>query len=616
MAIKLPTPSNVPQVGLQQDPGLQIPTTQTGAAIETAGAAISGIGDKLIAADVRTRNRQDTVDRARAIRGFNTAANEELRRIETEEDFSNPATSTDFGAFLKKAQDDTLGSHAGSEDSRAALTQRLEDIRFSVGDKAAVRSVAAQRALVQDSLAADIDNVVLTASQDPTNVEAALKAVETHVNDMGAALTQNEIRDNIQAGQRKVATSAVGAMIASGNIEGAQEFIKKTGSKELLGSEGLLKVQTRIRKFEKELRAGEIAGEQALAKVRAILGDDVPITPEMRLSIAGLSDKRSTPQQKLDGINSALAANDLPPLTPAQTQKALGVEAAETGTDFGKGLTGSAFNVANELANSVSSGLASQEDLNEFASAFAILSRPIQFTNPDTGLIETRILPIPGFITNAARSAGIEQPGQQAAPTTPTNIVPEELQVEEEAAAGGTTIFEKLTQATGPGPGLQRFAGGLPVVGEFFGAENQIQIAKELELASNTLVNVLRRSPRFAETERSELLKQFSVDPKVFSNPGAAQAELTGLDNGLRDRLQEAQGIIDATTTTRQARRIAIDERNAIENFREQLGIPVTVGTVEEANQLPPGTAFFDPAGVLRQVPQAAPIEPEQTGTL
>ena len=69
-----------------------------------------------------------------------------------------------------------------------------------------------------------------------------------------------------------------------------------------------------------------------------------------------------------------------------------------------------------------------------------------------------------------------------------------------------------------------------------------------------------------------------------------------GVNQSLQDRMVDAQRTLQSDVSIEERKR-AMDSVNAIENFRQKLGLPVPVKTEEDVKILAPGTVFITPQG-------------------
>lgn len=614
--VTLPTQSNVPKVGLRSDPGVSIPRSQTGAVLGEVAGFVGGVADSMIAAQARTDNRQDTVDRARSVREFNALANNELRRIETEGDLSTRETTEGFGKFLQENKSRIFGGHAGSEDSRAQLSVRLDDIAASVGDSAAVKSVAAQRALVSDVLAQDLNDAAIRVINNPASVLDELQIIDDSVLEMSSALTPTEARDKADAGKAVLISNAADTMMSQSNIEGVKALLETQGVPEILGQDSMLKLNTRIAKVERDIeqdtRKAQVEAENKLKTAEIVKG--APLTPNERLQLSGLAPSagRQTFQEKTAEIEAVLGK----PLSPTQLEKLAGVDEAEGGGTFGKGFTGIALQTVTDMAPAFGEGLLSPEDERQFASAVSVLKQPTQFTNPDTGVLETRSFPLPAFLTDALRKRGLEETPQTDAVSqfSVTPEAPQELGQEQPAEfapgeidpsdplQGLPTIFDLASTVSGPGASITETLGGLPVVGGQVNAAQVTQARQRIQLLQRDLVKSLQNNPRLQASEREAIEGEIDIEGVFFDNPTAFQNRAKGIDDALRTRVADKMKILSSPGTGKEERISAMRVLNDLESFRIQLGVPPTVKTPEEAASLPVGSQFFDPNGILRNV--------------
>lgn len=581
---------------------------------QVAGAAsnvLGVVGDKLADTEQKIRTRDDTVDRARLKRSFKTLIGTEARRIATEEDLSQTQTGINFSTFINDARDQLLTEHVGSEDSRATLSISLDDLSVQATDSLAIESVTASRDLVEDSIRQEISDIAISVQQNPENVLDSLSAVNEIIDDMGPALSQNEMRDRREAGQQLVLSTAVTSMLDNGNIEGAKNLLETEGISEIVGSGQVLKFATRINKIEREINKGVREGQQAIAKMQTILGPDVEITPAMRLSAAGLSDAGLTETQKIEQINDALIASGQPTMTPQQTQKALGIADTESG-GFGRGIVGRATQTVTDLSQGFANGTLNEEEDRQFRASINVLQQPISFIDPDSGLVQTRVPKLAPFVLEALRKGGFEVTPQQV--MQPQLIVPEEAPLEGEFAEdevtaeqdqleGLPTIFELADTITGPGAIVTEFVGGLPVFGGAVDAAAVTQGRERVKLLQRNLVKALQNNPRLQASERVAIEEEIDITGDFFDNPTAFRNRAKGIDDALKIRVDNMIDILQSPKSGKVERISAMRVLNDLENFRIQLGAPPTMATPEDAAKLPPGTAFFTPDLELRVVP-------------
>ena len=117
-----------------------------------------------------------------------------------------------------------------------------------------------------------------------------------------------------------------------------------------------------------------------------------------------------------------------------------------------------------------------------------------------------------------------------------------------------------------------------------------------VENASRDLIRVLQNNPQFAEGERKALEKELFIGPEIMRSAESYEAKLLGVAQSLSKRRADAQRTL-ATEISGDARKYAMDQIAAIDNFMQNLGIPPVVTTEEEAAALPPGTVFMDAKG-------------------
>lgn len=290
---------------------------------------------------------------------------------------------------------------------------------------------------------------------------------------------------------------------------------------------------------------------------------------------------------------------------------------------FGNSITGRALDILTNDAPAYAAGLLSPEEERRFMSAVTQYTQPTTVPNPVTGILETKAPKLPAFVAQALQQRGIAvptdqppqggmpggmpgvggTPGQVPSVAGPNDGRPNQPRTTAEAAMGGKTIFQMSSDIAGPVPAIGEALSRTPGIGLVVQTPDFIQARRFAELASNDLVRVLQNNPRFAEGERKQIKEELSIDPKLFDTPDAFRNRLIAVDDALAIRAADAFKTINAPGISLEERRRAIDNLNAINNFRQNLGVPPLVKTADEARKLPPGTIFRNPQGAILQVP-------------
>ena len=144
--------------------------------------------DQLAQASNRIMTREETVERARAYTGFESAAAEELRRLTTEGDFSKRETAARYGEFLSKKRDEFVNTHGGRPESQAMLAARLEQSRFKFADAAAAEGLKAEQKLVADTLGMRFNSLTDRAYRTDERLDSLWKEADDAAAEMAPAL--------------------------------------------------------------------------------------------------------------------------------------------------------------------------------------------------------------------------------------------------------------------------------------------------------------------------------------------------------------------------------------------------------------------------------------------
>lgn len=319
--VGLPQAEDVPNAGYSTDPGLRVPEGAFDEGIGDAAPAIAEAGRQISAWADKTATRQDVVERARALNEYNVTVNEELRRIETEEDLSRPEVSSNYGKFILERQNDLLNNYGGTEDGRALLTARLEGVRADVANRAGAMTALAQRKMVQDHLGREISAITSGVISDPSTLTSALTSFDAALDDAAPGLSPEEEETYRQAGYQEITISALQGAMTSGDLAGARRIYETPGVVDMLSPQQQRQYTKAFDDAERE-RTKHIT--DALSKVQAVetvLGR--PATLSERLAIMGIPqrDKKETLSDKLNDMETALGR----PLTPEERNRAVGL---------------------------------------------------------------------------------------------------------------------------------------------------------------------------------------------------------------------------------------------------------------------------------------------------
>lgn len=159
----------------------------------------------------------------------------------------------------------------------------------------------------------------------------------------------------------------------------------------------------------------------------------------------------------------------------------------------------------------------------------------------------------------------------------------------------GPTMFNLANLGTGPVNVTKAFLAKVPIVGEFVpDPSKEIQAGEFIEMATNSLTRALASSPRFAEGERKQIQAQINLLPRFIDRPEAYQERVVGLDEfllSLRDSAYR-KGYMNRSLGVEAVRR-AREQVEEIDRAREFLGAPPRITSMADFQALEPGMPYI-----------------------
>jgi hypothetical protein len=323
---------------------------------------------------------------------------------------------------------------------------------------------------------------------------------------------------------------------------------------------------------------------------------------------------QNTELQKRKGalINSVLSAQAK--VDAAKAKK----EGEKAPGPLGRGSKGDILNNIIEFAPLFQAGSLTPSQENTFMTAVTDYTQPttIEFTDPETGLksMRTQRNQLPLFVSDALNArrpgsapkastvsttggpsiAGGIPTGGGAAVAPALGVTEQTVPAEVYKAASvapKSSFFDLAATGTGFVPvlvaGLARNV-PLDVAGRV-GPEFQ-QSTAMLDSMTNRVVNTLQENPRFAEGERTQILNELKIAPRLFSNKSAYMNQIIALDNVIESIEKKTMGILQQPKTGITARQEATKKLEEIGAVRDLLGIKTrTVTDPEVWKTLPPG---------------------------
>jgi hypothetical protein len=593
-----------PQIGAPR-PLTGALNTPSIAQAEQAVVAPAIVGDLLSNTAERMFRREDAVDRARLFGQFNEEAAAELRRLETEGDLSRPETVQSYSQFLQAKKSELLGAHRGSADSRAALQERFEGIRSTYVGEIAGKSTAAARKLVQDQMQNTLGGLASQAYDAPQSLGDLFATLDDIVDDMGPALSPEEMRAYKIGGSAEIAATAAESMLDHGNIDGAEELLASPDLGEVLPPSVMRRMRSRItvQRVNEERDRTELIRKQR--QIEGFLGRD--LSGAEKLALVGLEPKprAATTADKIREFEAVTGR----PATDAEIAKMYGAHVGSEGQDnpFGAGMPGRAMTMLLDLAPAYEMGMTTPEQERQLEAAMAALRMP----DPITGLRQTEP---PPFLANALRARGVDpqaafegqativgmfgEPGAIEAPAMPQMASGETpdapgLGVER----GDRTIWERSASLAGPVAAATEMGRRIPGISGLIEGSETVQDRTFARNFQRGVVTALQQSPRYAEGEREAIAREVQILGSIVDTDANYRDKLAGLDDALRLRQQTAEQTADDRGQPAEVRRDATAVANLVQQIRQTIGVPPLVRTEAEYQALPAGAAYRDPDG-------------------
>ena len=595
------------------------PRDNTGQTLGVVGAEVQQEAGRQIKIAQKVMSREDAIRRVRQKSSLNQFAVEEITRLRTEEDITDPDTVKAFGVMLRERSTEILGEHKGGQESRQLLERDLEEVIAGHAEKFGTEVTLQQKNLIDNEYEAGVRFELQAVEPSTDGVLRAFDRLRRRSAAFAPALTRDEEEDKLRAAQQKAVEAAVQPLLDTGTeseTELAAEILGNSEIRAVLNPDKLRSLDSKVRVKRFKADKGRREGEQELQKVAAILGvsvDDIP--PAQRRQIAKIKPTaREELQEQIQTLQEALGPDFA--ITQSHIEKLAGADVGGDDAFLGKGLLGRALARVTDDAAAFANDLLSPDDEARFIASVVELQQPTNFQNPDTGLIETRQRELAPFVAEALRRREREDlirapvrrgpalkealgsgPGQDSSAPQPGR--PE---------VGPTrTVFEMADDVTGPLAAATELLSRTPVVGEFIDAPQVVQARKFVGQMTRDLVRVLQNNPRFSEGERVAIERDVTLEGEVFDTASAFKQRLAGIDDALAVRQENAFKTAQSALVSREERQHALNVLNALQEFRDRLGVPPLVRTPQEAGQLPPGTIFRDPQGVIRRVPEGDP---------
>lgn len=293
---RLPSSTDVRTVSprVQSDPGVRAPAGAFESPLTSASQEFAPAVETFRKVALKQETRRDTVDRSSKINQHSLELEQELSRLSTEADLSRDDVVEGFGSFISERRQKLMEEHGGSEESRALLNMRLDEIGSRAIGKAAAMSTAIGREKVKTTFGNNLSPLIQSAAQDPSleNINKTFLDLETNISDISAALEPNEEDVFRRTGREQIARSAIDVLVARGRIETAQSLLEDGGLSQFMAPD----VQREVRRKIETVASERDKAVREIAQAEQILGR--PLTQEEKLVKLGFASQRALTERE------------------------------------------------------------------------------------------------------------------------------------------------------------------------------------------------------------------------------------------------------------------------------------------------------------------------------
>lgn len=564
------------------------------AGFKSAGAALEGVSDNMVAAQARIDNRTSTISRVRAQNEIAGTLDKVSKSFITSEDMADPKVAGKFSVEAKAAASKTLENFSGTSEHRAILTANLD-----TATSTAIRdfnSLHLSAAREQMNGFMQRDNALAAAAAIATgDVQTGFDAVLANVADKAGGVSPAEGRAGWDSGRADVVEGVFHSMIGAGNTAKAKEILSLEDISTYVDKTKLQTMRNKVIIAENAEKKGEEKAKNDIAYVAELLGKTPSQVTAGDLEHAKiLNDPVLTIQEKLTQSQAAHFKATGKPMTDAMVAKQLGVFVAREDAEKPSFTNAGSRRITTQLAPKILDGEATEQDMTDFIGATTVLSQPYTYTDED-GLIKTVRPELTQATQDALAQMGVDYKGGALDAATP------EIDPSKEAKAAGDaytlphekTLMGLLGKGTGLMSAVRSGIAHIPGIGDVFPAEDVIAARTQLTMMSRELTDVLRLSNR-GITEITELEKALTIKPDAFQTQSSAIGAIRGVYNNLDKRIRDTDRILRTEQLPKADRDQLRRFKFKAEVFMDNLGLPPIFKTFKKASEagLPPGALY------------------------
>lgn len=633
----------------EQQTALNTPRADASAFGGNTAGAVAQAGGAAFDLGMAIKRREDVIDRVQRLNEFDTYAQEALTAANDTEDIAKQSTVDALSQGLRQRASEIMNQHGGTAASKAELRAQVENQVGQYIKSAKAAQVKAQQQFIGRAVDQRVNELAIKGSFDPALMPQLFEQFDSDLAVYADAMSPEQAAAYKEAGRSAIATGTIDKMLQDGNWQGAKALLQSPEVNRFLDRNAARRfaIDTTV-----EERKAEVEVKRQNDNVRRITQ-----IARRDLSPAEVERARMLPPKKDMTVSDKITEYELvtgKPASQSVIDEMFNVDNGGVGGGiFGNSLQGRALNFVTENAAAYAAGLLSPEKRMQFEAMSAEAYKPVQRINPITQQMETIQPNIPQFVQEAmaqGRGRGAQvgptgpQPGQTVQLTGPDGRVIGSAVVGPNgqwtitdsnpqmgwggdtgtgAPAGGTTpnlqgipltppspgqggrtVWERRKNIAGPVAGITSAVNSVPGIGPIVAGavmgEAEVRQAEAdrtfVENASRDLIRTLANNSRFPVAEMQSLEKEIGIGPEFFKSDAAYEGKLIGVAESLTKRKMDAQRTL-ASNISGDARKFAMDNIAAIDNFMINMGLPPVITNEADELALPPGTKFMDAKG-------------------
>lgn len=211
----IPTAADVPTVGIQRDPGLQVPKFGDGEGLVAAGKGLMDFGHSV---DIAAQRQQKLFDATATTEGqlsFEKQGMEEFRRLQVEDDPARLDFVLGYEKWLDGRQGDVLKNlpKGTSPEAQERLRLKLKTSGQTMTQAAGRLSLQEGEKKAQDAIGQQINKWSAQASRDPDFLDAFLDTADIDLSEFKDSMTANAERDTRTKARASIIEAGIAGLV-------------------------------------------------------------------------------------------------------------------------------------------------------------------------------------------------------------------------------------------------------------------------------------------------------------------------------------------------------------------------------------------------------------------